>query len=250
MFAELSLIQTLLVALLFVWSAFVRSGLGFGGAALTLPLLLLVHDDPLVFLPVIALHLLIFSSWTVKRAAGTVNWPYLRRLLLILLVPKLAGIYGLLNLPAAAMTGFVYIVTLGYALSYVLGLRWRGASRFDLPMLWLGGYMSGASLIGAPLIVAVATRHLAAAQLRTTLFVLWFILVVIKMAAFVAAGVDLQLPAALALLPPALVGHLLGERLHARMVASGQNTLIRWIGAGLILVSLVGLGRLAAGYFT
>ena len=246
MFDDLSLTQLLLVAALFVWSAFVRSGLGFGGAALTLPLLLLVHDDPQLFLPVIACHLLIFSAWTVKRASGSVNWRYLRHLLLILIIPKLAGIYGLLSLPAEAMTAFVYLVTLGYALSYVLNITWRGAARFDLPVLWLGGYMSGASLIGAPLIVAVATRHLAGAQLRTTLFVLWFILVVIKLAAFVLAGVDLQLIAMLALLPPAILGHLLGERLHARMLMGGQTVLIRWIGSGLIVVSLLGLARLVS----
>ncbi|MDO6459962.1 TSUP family transporter [Granulosicoccaceae sp. 1_MG-2023] len=248
MFDELSFIQSLLVGLLFVWSAFVRSGLGFGGAALTLPLLLLVHDDPLLFLPVIAVHLLIFSSWTVNRAAGSVNWPYLRRLLLILLIPKLAGVYGLLSLPASAMTAFVYLVTLVYAVSYVLNLHWRGGRRFDLPILCLGGYMSGASLIGAPLIVAVATRQLAPAQLRTTLFVLWFILVAVKMAAFIVAGVDLQLQAALLLLLPAMAGHWLGERLHRRMLAGGQTQLIRWIGGGLIVVSLVGLGRLMTDY--
>ena len=43
--------QYLTIALLFVWGGFVRSGLGFGGAVLTLPFLLLVHNEPLVFLP-------------------------------------------------------------------------------------------------------------------------------------------------------------------------------------------------------
>lgn len=51
--------------LIFIWSGFVRSGLGFGGAVLSLPFLLLVLDDPLVFLPIIAVHLLVFSSLTI-----------------------------------------------------------------------------------------------------------------------------------------------------------------------------------------
>ena len=42
--------QLLAIALLFVWSGFVRSGLGFGGAVLTLPFLLMVYNAPLVFL--------------------------------------------------------------------------------------------------------------------------------------------------------------------------------------------------------
>ena len=35
--------QLLATALIFIWSGFVRSGLGFGGAALGLPFLLLVY---------------------------------------------------------------------------------------------------------------------------------------------------------------------------------------------------------------
>ena len=63
--SDLSLIQYVLIALIFIWSGFVRSGLGFGGAVLSLPFLLLVKDDPLVFLPIIAVHLLVFSSLTI-----------------------------------------------------------------------------------------------------------------------------------------------------------------------------------------
>ena len=62
-----------LIALLFVWGGFVRSGLGFGGAVLALPFLLLILNQPLVFLPIIAIHLLLFSSLTVvqnQRKAG------------------------------------------------------------------------------------------------------------------------------------------------------------------------------------
>ncbi|BBI70547.2 hypothetical protein HAALTHF_05350n [Vreelandella aquamarina] len=67
-----------------------------------------------------------------------------------------------------------------------------------------GGYVSGTSLIGAPLIVSVFATHVAKEQLRDTMFVLWFILVVIKMVSFVIAGVDLQLIHQLWLLPCAL----------------------------------------------
>ena len=59
--AELALWQILLVGACFMWSGFVRSGLGFGGAALTLPLLLMIHNDPLLFLPAICWQLLFFS---------------------------------------------------------------------------------------------------------------------------------------------------------------------------------------------
>jgi uncharacterized protein len=38
--------QAILIALVFVWAGFVRTGLGFGGAALGLPLMLFIHNDP------------------------------------------------------------------------------------------------------------------------------------------------------------------------------------------------------------
>ena len=52
--SDLTFYQYGLVGIIFVWSGFVRSGLGFGGAVLSLPFLLLVVDQPLVFLPLIA----------------------------------------------------------------------------------------------------------------------------------------------------------------------------------------------------
>jgi hypothetical protein len=40
--------------------------------------------------------------------------------------------------------------------------------------LYLGAYISGTSLIGAPLIMTVYMVHVACEKLRDTLFVLWF----------------------------------------------------------------------------
>ena len=74
--ADLAFYQYSFVGLIFVWSGFVRSGLGFGGAVLSLPFLLLVLDDPLIFLPLIAVHLLVFSSltiWINNRKSSRMN---------------------------------------------------------------------------------------------------------------------------------------------------------------------------------
>src|SRR5690606_5354791 len=76
---DLHLWQYAAIALLFVWSGFVRSGLGFGGAALTLPLLLLVVDNPVVFLPIIAVHLLVFGFFTVGTRFDHVDYRFLLR---------------------------------------------------------------------------------------------------------------------------------------------------------------------------
>ena len=60
MLLDFSPYQMLAIALVFAWTGFVRSGLGFGGAALGLPLMLFVQNTPLLWLPIIGVHLLFF----------------------------------------------------------------------------------------------------------------------------------------------------------------------------------------------
>jgi len=59
---SLTLSQLILVLLIFVWSGFVRTGLGFCGAKIALSMLLLVDNRSLAALPIITVHLLIFST--------------------------------------------------------------------------------------------------------------------------------------------------------------------------------------------
>jgi hypothetical protein len=80
-------------------------------------------------------------------------------------------------------------------------------------------------------------------QLRNTLFVLWFILVSIKMSAFVVLGVELHLTTALLLLPIAAIGHIVGLKAHDKILQNDQ-AFKRVIGAALILISLLGLWKL------
>ena len=253
--ADLLWYQYVLIGLIFAWSGFVRTSLGFGGAVLALPFLLLVVNAPLVFLPIIAIHLLIFSSWIAwnghrqLQQAGSsaavqsnIDWGYLGKALKIMIVPKLVGVVGLLTLPANVMTSIIFGIVIIYAIGYVLNKPFRSNNKYvDYVLLGLGGYVSGTSLIGAPLIVSVFATHVAKEQLRDTMFVLWFILVVIKMVSFVIAGVDLQLIHQLWLLPCAFVGHLLGEKAHRYLLNADTGLFFRVLGAVLILVSVVGL---------
>lgn len=250
--------QYFFIGLIFTWSGFVRSSLGFGGAVLALPFLLLVVDDPLMFLPLIAVHLLVFSSWIAWRghrqalAAGgdsntiesTIDWRYLLKAMKVMIIPKLIGVVGLLTLPPQLMASIIFVIVIVYAIGYVLNKPFRSNNKYvDYVLLALGGYVSGTSLIGAPLIVAVFASHVAKHQLRGTLFALWFILVVIKMVSFIIAGVDLQLIHHLWLLPCALIGHLIGERAHRYMQSAEPHVFFRVLGLVLIFVSVVGLLR-------
>ena len=258
---DLTPIQMVLIGLCFVWSGFVRSGLGFGGAVLTLPFLLLIFNAPLVFLPIISVQLLFFSGATVvvarlrhrrsgAQAGGetdTVNWRFLREAFPIMLLPKLVGVAGVILLPASWISSLILVIVLGYSLSYLFDrpIRSRGGW-VDVVLLAVGGYVSGTSLVAAPLVVPVAASRMPAYQLRDTLFVLWFVLVAIKLGAFIWAGVDLQLRHHLWLLPCATVGHFLGLRFHRHSLRAGTKVFFRWVGAGLLIVSVVGLFNLFA----
>tara|TARA_B110000211_G_scaffold61735_1_gene70040 strand:- start:7982 stop:8710 length:729 start_codon:yes stop_codon:yes gene_type:complete len=239
---DFSTAQIIAISAIFVWSGFVRAGLGFGGAALALPLLLMVLDQPLFFLPIVATHLLIFSSITAGRGFKNIDRAFLKQSLSWMIVPKLAGVIGLLSLPNEWMVWIIYAITGFYAITWILKWEIRSQSPWvDRLLFIVGGYFSGVSLIGAPLIVAVAVQKMAKETYRDTLFVLWFILVVIKMSAFAIVGVDLQWQWSLMLLLPTTVGHLMGLKFHQQMLKRNPQVVRQWLGVGLLGIVCIAL---------
>ena len=241
MLAEFSLFQSIAIALLFVWTGFVRSGLGFGGAALGLPLLLFISNQPIFWLPIISVHLLFFSSLTLFTRLNNVDWIYLRNASLYIVPPAIIGVLGLINLPALWLNIFIYTVTLFYGVIWFLNYVIESHHNWvDKLLLMLGGYIAGTSLTGAPLMVAVFMRKVRKEQLRDTLFVLWFVLVSIKLSTFMMLQVELHFLTALSLLPIAAVGHYLGLRAHDSIVRN-DAVFKRWMGGGLVMISALGL---------
>ena len=239
-FTPLQLVLTLLV---FVWSGFVRSGLGFGGAALGLPLMLLIDDSPLFWLPVIGLHLLFFTSLTLRKRLHNVDWGYLKQSFRWIFPGKIVGVLGLLNLPNQWLVIIIYSITLFYAILWMLQKSIRSKSGWtDKLILLIGGYVSGTSLTGAPLIVAVYMHHVEVRRLRDTLFLLWFILVMIKMGALAAFSVDLHVPSSLLLIPVVGIGHFLGLKAHDHLLAN-DALFKRVLGGVLALICLLGFSR-------
>ena len=243
MLPEFSNLQVMLISVIFIWTGFVRSGLGFGGAALGLPLLLLIYDQPVYWLPIIGAHLLFFSALTLRTRIKNVSWQYLLHTMLIIVPSAIAGVFGLISLPSKIIVVFIYGITIIYALMWLFRMTIHSSNRWaDRFLLALGGYIAGTSLTGAPLIVAVFMRNVVAQQLRNTLLVLWFVLVSIKMATFTAFGVDLHLDIALLLLPIAAIGHVIGIRMHD-MILENDHQFKRIIGATLLLVCALGLWK-------
>lgn len=227
--------------LLFLWAGFVRSGLGFGGAALGLPLMLFIYDQPVFWLPVIGFHLLFFSGLTLRKRINHVDWAYLKQSSVYIIPTALIGVAGLINLPNEWLVLFIYTITLFYAVLWLFDIQVKSNRGWsDKLLLGFGGYVAGTSLTGAPLMVAVFMRNVSRSQLRNTLFVLWFTLVSIKMITFWILDVPLHFLTAVLLLPMAAVGHVIGLKVHELIL---QNDVVfkRVIGAFLLLVCVAGL---------
>jgi uncharacterized membrane protein YfcA len=230
-----------MIAIIFTWIGFVRTGLGFGGAVLGLPILMLIGGSPIDWLPIIGIHLLFFSSITLLNSLRQVDWQYLKKSLPWILPAKIIGVIGLLSLPPNVMTVIVYLITILYSLTWLNNSQIISKKTWvNNLLLFFGGYLSGTSLMGGVLLVAVYMNHIDLKKLRNTLFVLWFFLVSIKMVAFMAVGVYIDWRFSLMLIPVAALGHFIGLRMHERMIKSDAK-FKRWMGGVLIIVCMVGL---------
>ena len=235
--------EIIFISLIFVWIGFVRTGLGFGGAVLGLPLLMLVGGSPIDWLPIIGIHLLFFSGIALARSLNTIDWSYLKRSLPWILPAKIIGVIGLISLPPAVMTLIVYSITSFYALTWMLNYNIASREGWGSRLLLiLGGYISGTSLNGAPLLVAVYMQNIDVKRLRNTLFVLWFLLVTIKMSAFLIVDVYINWQFSLMLIPVAALGHFVGLKVHDRIIENDKQ-FKRWMGSVLILICIAGLSK-------
>ena len=81
-------------------------------------------------------------------------------------------------------------------------------------------------------------------RLRDTLFLLWFVLVSIKIATLYAFGVDLQVASAIVLVPIAGLGHFVGLKAHD-LILQNDQLFKRVIGGVLVLICVIGLLGLA-----
>ena len=231
------------ISLIFVWIGFVRTGLGFGGAVLGLPLLMLVKGSPIDWLPIIGIHLLFFSGIALANALDTVDWKYFKKSLPWILPAKVVGVIGLISLPPTVMTIIVYSITFIYALTWVMNIQIASSEGWASRLLLiLGGYISGTSLNGAPLLVAVYMQNIDIKKLRNTLFVLWFLLVMIKMSAFVIVDVYINWQFSLMLIPVAALGHFVGLKVHDRVIEN-DTIFKRWMGGALVLICIAGLTK-------
>ena len=236
-------IELVIISCIFIWIGFVRTGLGFGGAVLGLPFLMLVGGSPIDWLPIIGIHLIFFSGIALAKSLKTVDWGYLKKSLPWILPAKIIGVIGLINLPPTVMTVIVYSIVSFYALTWIMNFQIASREGWVTRLLLiLGGYISGTSLNGAPLLVAVYMQNIEIKKLRNTLFVLWFLLVSIKMSAFLVVDVYINWQFSLMLIPIAGLGHFVGLKVHDQIIEN-DTKFKRWMGSVLIVICIVGLSK-------
>ena len=236
-------IELVIISCIFIWIGFVRTGLGFGGAVLGLPLLMLVGGSPIDWLPIIGIHLIFFSGIALAKSLKTVDWGYLKKSLPWILPAKIIGVIGLINLPPTVMTVIVYSIVSFYALTWIMNFQIASREGWVTRLLLiLGGYISGTSLNGAPLLVAVYMQNIEIKKLRNTLFVLWFLLVSIKMSAFLVVDVYINWQFSLMLIPIAGLGHFVGLKVHDQIIEN-DTKFKKWMGSVLIVICIVGLSK-------
>ena len=241
---EFTLVTIIVLMVAFWWSGFVRAGLGFGGAGLMFPIAFLVIDSVIFIVPIVGVHLLFFSSLTLARGGyKKVDWATSMKLLLMILPTTIIGVFGLLQMPDFVLLMSVYAILIIYSLGYIFNFKSKPSPWLNVPILLFGGYVSGLSLSGAPLIAAVALQYLKKEQARESMYVLWIVLVFIKLSTLIFYDVDMQWEHHLWLLPMAIIGTYMGSRVHEKLQAMQGEQFYRWMGIALLLLSVTGLIR-------
>ena len=242
---DLSAVQIGVLMLVFTWSGFVRAGLGFGGTALALPFALVVVESAQVVVPLLLVQLCVFSVMNTWRRFDNIDLRYVGYLTALLVLPVLAGVFTLINLPDQGLITLVYLCVLGFAIQYIAQFEFKIASKaVDLFLLMLGGYVLGSTTAGGPPIVAVSMRYVARDKVRDTLLGLWSLFSVMNLIVLFQADVDLQWRSQLWLLPATVVGHVIGERFHRQLLTMQTAVFYRVLGGALLVVTVIGLIKL------
>ena len=216
-------LTTLLAAAAIVTLGYGVYGLtGFGSAIVAIPLLAL-------FLPLqFAVPMMLVFDLFTGLLLGLKNRRQLSRAELLRLVPivavgMLAGVTLLVRVPERWLLMGLGVFVIAYA-AWSLWSRTVPtpiASRWAYPAGLIGGAFTALYGTGGPIYTIYLARRLPdKAQLRATLGGLIFGTALIRLVLFTGSGFYAQaglLPLAFALLPFALIGYLLGSRLHTRM---------------------------------
>lgn len=230
--------ETLILVPLIVFGAFVVFGItGFGSTILAVPLI--AHLLPIKF----AIPMFVLLDFAGALAQGlrfrdTIAKAELAWLLPPMVVGVVLGVFIFVRLPAAWLALAMGLFVLAYGLHLLRGRepRLRLARGWSVPIALVGGAI--AALFGAAgpiFVIYLNARGLTAAELRSTMAVIFVASTSARIALFAVTGVfaqDWLLAAAAVLALPMLAGLWLGHRLH---VSLPRSRLLQVMGAILAL---------------
>ena len=216
-------LTTLLAAAAIVTLGYTVYGLtGFGAAIVAIPLL--AQFFPLRFAVPMMLVFDLFAGLLLGlKNRKQLSRAELLRLLPILAIGMLAGVSLLVQVNERWLLMGLGTFVVAYAAWSLLSRAMPTpiSSRWAVPAGLIGGAFTALYGTGGPIYTIYLARRLPdKAQLRATIGVLIFCTALIRLVLFTGGGFYTQaglLPLAFALLPCALIGYLLGSRLHARM---------------------------------
>jgi uncharacterized membrane protein YfcA len=235
---------TLLAVAAAVTLAYTVYGLtGFGAAIVAIPLL--AQFLPLrVAVPMMLLFDLVAGLLLGLKNHRSIDRPELLRLVPFLLVGMLAGVYLLAHAPERGLLAVLGLFAVSYAGWNLLGKPGTApvAPAWAVPAGLFGGaftamYGTGGPIYASYLARRVTDKNVLRASVAALIFGAgWLRLVMFTVSGFYATPGLLVMAATL--LPAALLGYLIGSRLHARL--SGPQA----FKAVWMLVSAAGVGLL------
>jgi hypothetical protein len=216
-------LDTLLSAALIIVLAYTVFGLtGFGSSITAMPLL--VHLFPLkTAVPLMLLLDLCATTLMGIRNRGAADRKELLRLIPFMLVGMVLGVTLLVNAPERALLfvlGCFVLAYAGWSLLFVRGLN-TIATGWSVPLATVGGVFTALFGTGGPIyVIYLAGRLHDKTALRATIGTLILVGGLSRLALFTTAGLYSQLHLLLLaalLLPCALLGLFIGNRLHHRL---------------------------------
>jgi uncharacterized membrane protein YfcA len=242
-------LATFLIAAAVMAGAYVIFGItAFGAALFTVPIL--SHFFPLDFvLPMCALIDATAAFALGTRVSRQADWSELKWMVPLSLAGAIAGVTLLVALPRQATIGGIGTLLVAYALYSLRGGEvTRMVSRAWAPVAgFVGGAFGTLFGVGAPpYAIYLAHRMRDMAVYRATLSNMVIFSVGMRVLVFAAGGLILadRIAGFIVLVPFALAGLWLGNRLHSRISRVGLmrvvSTLLLLIGASLLARALAG----------
>lgn len=210
------------VALIILFAYTIFGLTGFGSAITAMPLL--AHWIPLkIAVPLILLLDLCANTLLGVRNRSALDRKELFRLIPFMLIGMVIGVTLLVKVPERALLlvlGCFVLIYAGWSLLFDRGVK-TIATGWSVPLATIGGVFTALFGTGGPIyVIYLAGRLHDKMALRATIGTLILVTGLARLALFTTAGlfsqVDLLLLAAL-LLPCALLGLFIGNRLHQRL---------------------------------